>query len=104
MAFYSPVEIKEILLKLAEQPASEVNYIKFERLGILVDQEVDLSPNDNNNDELLYACSVCKKKLISAHLLDLHVTETHDSYFDIQKEKKSMVSCGVNEFPDLSLN
>jgi hypothetical protein len=30
-----------------------------------------------------HACSVCKKSLPSAHLLELHVTESHDSYFQV---------------------
>lgn len=86
MALYSPSEIKEILIRLAQQPLTEVNYIKFERLGV----EVKLAKDDEVQDQL-YDCSVCKKKLVSAHLLDLHVSENHDSYFDLQKDKKPMV-------------
>lgn len=95
MAFYSPLEVNEILNKLSQEPASEVKFLKFERLGILVDPEDDSSlakEEDDKNAAQLYACSVCTKKLISAHLLDLHVTENHDSYFELQKDKKPMVS------------
>lgn len=94
MAIYSPSEIREILIKLAQQPPTEVNYIKFERLGV----EVKLLPEgeapiakDNEVQDQLHNCSICKKKLVSAHLLDLHVSENHDSYFDLQKDKKPMV-------------
>ena len=90
--YYTTSEIKEVLTRLSQQPASGINYVKFERLGISVDLEVDSSSTDDNNQVQLYACSVCKKKLISAHLLDLHVAENHDSYFDLQKDKKPMVS------------
>lgn len=92
MAFYSPSEINEILLRLAQQPASEINFINFERLGIFVDLEVDSSPKDDEDVGQLYVCLVCRKKVVSAHLLDLHVAENHDSYFDLQKDKKPMVS------------
>lgn len=93
MAFYSPSEIKEILIKLSQEP-TEINYMKFERLGILVDPEADSSSRDDKdecNEGQLYVCIVCKKKLISAHLLDLHVIENHDSYFDLQRDNKPMV-------------
>lgn len=96
MAFYSALEVNEILKKLSQEPASEVKFLKFERLGILVDPEDESSltkkEQDDENATQLYACSVCSKKLISAHLLDLHVTENHDSYFELQKDKKPMVS------------
>lgn len=89
MAVYSTSEVKEIFIKLSQQPASEARFIKFERLGISVNLE---EASVVTTDSLLYICSVCSKRLASAHLLDLHVTEHHDSYFDIQKEKKPMVS------------
>lgn len=91
MALYSPLEVNEILTKLSQKPPSEVKFTKFERLGILVDQENSASKQDEIEVQLQYACSVCSKKLISAHLLDLHVIENHDSYFELQKDKKPMV-------------
>jgi hypothetical protein len=92
MAFYSPDEVKEILLKLSQKPESEVKFLKFERLGVLVEIASDNQEVLPKEESLLYACSVCKKQLISAHLLDLHVSENHDSYFDLQKDKKPMVN------------
>lgn len=94
MAFYSPLELKEILIKLLQEPVND-KLITFERLGVLVNnrkdpEDGDVVPDEDNNQ--LYACSVCKKKLISAHLLDLHVVENHDTYFELQKDKKPMVS------------
>lgn len=96
MAVYSTTEVEEILLKLSQKPASEVKFIKFERLGISVNlEEAEVATEVCKDESLLYSCSVCSKKLASAHLLDLHVTENHDSYFDLQKEKKPMVSQNV---------
>lgn len=95
MAIYSPSEIREILEKLSQLPQNEPKFKKFERLGVLINsRESDEEPEafDDNNESQLYACSVCRKKLISAHLLDLHVLEQHDTYFQLQKEKKPMVS------------
>jgi len=44
-----------------------------------------------------YGCSVCHKNLPSAHLLDLHILESHDSFFAVQAEKKPMFSCFIPE-------
>lgn len=38
-----------------------------------------------------YTCATCHKSFASAHLLDLHLEETHDSYFAVQAERKPMV-------------
>lgn len=95
MAFYSPDEVKSILIKLSQAPLSEIKFIKFERSGILVNSdqdEDDTVVQVKTEDVLLYTCATCKKQLASPHLLDLHVSENHDSYFDLQKEKKPMVS------------
>ncbi|XP_055380343.1 protein lethal(2)k10201 [Condylostylus longicornis] len=51
-----------------------------------------------------YLCSFCKKNLPSAHLLDLHVSESHDSFFAAQAEKKAMFSCFIAECSYKSLN
>lgn len=97
MAYYTPEEIKDILRKLSKEPPGEVNYVKFERMGVLVNPDSDeddegAKPKVEQDEGLAHVCAECKKKLISAHLLDLHVSETHDSYFDLQKDKKPMVS------------
>lgn len=94
MALYSPSELHEILIKLSQEPQIEVKYLKIQRLGILVNKakEEKSSESDDKEDGQQNICSVCKKKLISAHLLDLHVSENHDSYFDIAKLKKPMVT------------
>lgn len=39
-----------------------------------------------------FICCQCKKPLPSAHLLDLHISESHDSFFAAQAERKPMVS------------
>lgn len=60
-------------------------------------------PNCNNHFDTVFAyenhynafhrylCSQCRKQLPSAHLLDLHLSEKHDSYFAAQAERKPMV-------------
>lgn len=39
-----------------------------------------------------FLCAQCSKNLPSAHLLDLHLSEKHDSFFAVQAERKPMVS------------
>lgn len=60
-------------------------------------------PNCNNHFDTVFAyenhynafhrylCSQCRKQLPSAHLLDLHLSERHDSFFAAQAERKPMV-------------
>ncbi|KAK3914908.1 Zinc finger protein 511 [Frankliniella fusca] len=40
-----------------------------------------------------YTCATCRKAFASAHLLDLHIEETHDSFFAVQAERKPMYRC-----------
>ncbi|XP_063228764.1 zinc finger protein 511 [Bacillus rossius redtenbacheri] len=42
-----------------------------------------------------YTCAKCKKHLPTPHLLDLHVAETHDSFFQAQAERQPMYCCYV---------
>lgn len=51
-----------------------------------------------------YICVVCRKTLPSPHLLDLHVSETHDSFFSVQAEKKPMFRCFVEQCSTLCNN
>ncbi|XP_026755079.1 zinc finger protein 511 isoform X2 [Galleria mellonella] len=44
-----------------------------------------------------YACSQCKKVLPSPHLLDLHIQESHDSFFAVMAEKKPSYCCYIEE-------
>jgi len=44
------------------------------------------------NSSHRYYCNECSKQLPSPHLLDLHISETHDSFFLAQAERKPMVS------------
>ncbi|XP_069697884.1 ABC transporter F family member 4 [Periplaneta americana] len=44
-----------------------------------------------------YYCSECKKRLPSPHLLDLHISETHDSFFLAQAQRQPMYRCYVEE-------
>lgn len=81
---YSADEIREILLRKS-QKNEEVKYEKFEKLGI--HSIINLTSHNIN-----YTCEFCKKNLLSSHLLDLHVSENHDTFFELQKSRKPSVS------------
>uniref|UniRef100_A0A182WFV8 C2H2-type domain-containing protein n=1 Tax=Anopheles minimus TaxID=112268 RepID=A0A182WFV8_9DIPT len=51
------------------------------------------------NAQHRYTCAQCKKSLPNAHLLDLHLSETHDSYFaaQVQAAQQSMYACYLEE-------
>ena len=40
-----------------------------------------------------FACSVCNKSLPSSHLLALHISENHDSFFEVLSQKKPAFEC-----------
>ncbi|XP_055912350.1 protein lethal(2)k10201 [Eupeodes corollae] len=44
-----------------------------------------------------YICSQCKKNLPTPHLLDLHLSENHDSYFSVLSKSKAMYQCFIEE-------
>ncbi|XP_046382758.1 zinc finger protein 511 [Ischnura elegans] len=44
-----------------------------------------------------YVCKECRKTLPSPHLLDIHIMETHDTYFSILSERQPMYQCFVEE-------
>lgn len=64
-------------------------------------------PNCNQEFDTLFAyenhynslhrflCAQCTKNLPSAHLLDLHLSEKHDSFFAVQSERKPMVKVEI---------
>ena len=45
------------------------------------------------NSKHRHSCGTCKKNLPSAHLLDLHIQENHDSYFKLLSGKKPSFEC-----------
>ncbi|XP_049295841.1 protein lethal(2)k10201 [Anopheles funestus] len=51
------------------------------------------------NAQHRYTCAQCKKSLPNAHLLDLHLSETHDSYFaaQVQAANRPMYACYLEE-------
>uniref|UniRef100_A0A182NC64 C2H2-type domain-containing protein n=1 Tax=Anopheles dirus TaxID=7168 RepID=A0A182NC64_9DIPT len=51
------------------------------------------------NAQHRYTCAQCKKSLPNAHLLDLHLSEAHDSYFaaQVQSSNKAMYACYLEE-------
>lgn len=85
MAYYSRDELQEIVLRLANKEC-EPKYTKHEKLGVV------FTPLAGNKFSDLYCCETCKKHLLSSHLLNLHVAEHHDSFFQLQKDRKPSVS------------
>jgi hypothetical protein len=49
-----------------------------------------------------HVCSVCHRSLPSNFLLELHIQETHDSFFAVLSEKKPSYQCFLNTCPHLS--
>ncbi|XP_035901176.1 protein lethal(2)k10201 [Anopheles stephensi] len=51
------------------------------------------------NAQHRYTCAQCKKSLPNAHFLDLHLSETHDSYFaaQVQAANRPMYACYLEE-------
>ncbi|DBA01180.1 TPA: hypothetical protein N0F65_002315 [Lagenidium giganteum] len=41
-------------------------------------------------------CSECQRSFLSARLLDIHITETHDAYFKILSKRQPMYRCLVD--------
>ncbi|XP_055695842.1 zinc finger protein 511 [Lutzomyia longipalpis] len=48
-----------------------------------------------------FTCAECRKSFPSAHLLDLHLSENHDSFFLVSSKKKPMYSCYIEECSDV---
>ncbi|XP_055536443.1 protein lethal(2)k10201 [Wyeomyia smithii] len=110
----------------------EGNYYlkKFVRLGVLSDVDVrSCDPSEepaivcnvpncqyssfsvqdyeaHYNAQHRYSCGECRKTLPSSHLLDLHLSETHDSYFaaQVQTGKHPMYACFLEECSQRSTN
>lgn len=62
---------------------------------------VDFEMHYNTNHR--YVCAECKKTLPNPRLLDIHVQETHDSFFQVSCTRKPMYQCYVCEC-DLKFN
>uniref|UniRef100_A0A1B6CLS2 C2H2-type domain-containing protein n=1 Tax=Clastoptera arizonana TaxID=38151 RepID=A0A1B6CLS2_9HEMI len=63
-----------------------------------------LEYEDHYNSCHRFTCIVCKKSLPSSHLLDIHISETHDSFFLAQADRKPMYKCYVEDCDVKSLN
>ncbi|XP_008543177.1 uncharacterized protein LOC103568206 isoform X1 [Microplitis demolitor] len=44
-----------------------------------------------------YTCAECKKTKANARLLEIHIEETHDSFFKVSSDKKPMYQCYVSD-------
>ena len=51
-----------------------------------------------------HSCSVCRKSLPSPHLLELHLQESHDSFFAVLSERKPSYQCFLPTCPNISWN
>eukprot|EP00092_Neocalanus_flemingeri_P014528 GFUD01015675.1.p1 GENE.GFUD01015675.1~~GFUD01015675.1.p1 ORF type:complete len:320 (-),score=80.47 GFUD01015675.1:523-1482(-) len=51
-----------------------------------------------------HSCSVCRRSLPSPHLLEIHIQESHDSFFAVLAERKPSYQCFLPTCPHLSWN
>jgi len=51
-----------------------------------------------------HSCSVCRRSLPSPHLLEIHIQESHDSFFAVMAERKPSYQCFLPTCPHLSWN
>ncbi|CAK9832488.1 Zinc finger protein 511 [Anthophora retusa] len=56
---------------------------------------LDFEMHYNSNHR--YVCAECKKSLPNPRLLDIHIQETHDSFFQVLSAKQPMYQCYVSE-------
>jgi len=49
-----------------------------------------------------HSCSVCRRSLPSPHLLEVHIQESHDSFFAVMAERKPSYQCFLPTCPHLS--
>lgn len=84
----------------------------YKKLGVLVDYDEitdakedgkpgisNLSKVNNITQSQSYSCIQCRRRLPTAHLLDLHITEQHDLYFaaSVERGTKPMYACYIEE-------
>lgn len=51
-----------------------------------------------------HSCSVCRRSLPSPHLLEIHIQESHDSFFSVMADRKPSYQCFLPTCPHLSWN
>jgi len=51
-----------------------------------------------------HSCSVCRRSLPSPHLLEIHIQESHDSFFAVLSDRKPSYQCFLPTCPHLSWN
>lgn len=56
---------------------------------------LDFEMHYNTNHR--YVCVECKKSMPNPRLLDIHIQETHDSFFRVSAAKQAMYQCYVSE-------
>ena len=86
--YLTQIDLEELLHKDHEEFSCQVPgcQAKFKQL---IDNE------SHYNAKHRHSCSTCRKNLPSAHLLDLHISETHDTYFQLMAMKKASYECFV---------
>ncbi|GFG36902.1 hypothetical protein Cfor_12452 [Coptotermes formosanus] len=66
-------------------------------MGCMLEFDSLLQYELHYNSSHRYYCNECRKRLPSPHLLDLHVSESHDSFFLAQAQRQPMYRCYVEE-------
>lgn len=103
MTHYTTDEIERILSELAQEQDSSVENVKkfapFRKLGVDVNCEESYEDDSASKSDYgsSFTCSACKKVLMSAHLLELHILEHHDSYFNVVKDSQPLFTCFLAE-------
>lgn len=82
----------------------EIVYSTCSVPGCQFTAESILEFENHYNSSHRYTCSQCKKCLLSPHLLDLHLQETHDSFFAVMAERKPSYSCYIEECKEKFMN
>lgn len=87
LGVYSVHELEKENNELINQQIFDCNipgcYEKFNTINLY---------ENHYNSHHRFICIECKKTLPSNHLLDLHLSEKHDSYFAVVSQKKPSVS------------
>ena len=87
--YMTQVDIEEFLHKDLTEFSCQAPGCKA-KFKQLIDSET------HYNSKHRHSCQECKKNLPSAHLLDLHIAETHDTYFSVSVDSLILCSTWLN--------
>ncbi|CAG9791630.1 unnamed protein product [Diatraea saccharalis] len=72
--------------------------------GCVFTAETLLEFENHYNGYHRYVCAQCKKILPSPHILDLHIQESHDSFFAVMAERKPSYYCYIEDCKEKFMN